>query len=161
MKHKTPKTNAMRILDSRHISYGIHEYDISDGLIDGTSVCDKVGAPAAQFFKTLVARGADKRICVLVINANAEVDLKKAAALAGEKNMELIHVKELEGITGYIRGGCAPIGMKKNFDTYYDDAVNHIPLLYVSGGKKGMAVSVKPEELIAATNGTVGNIVRS
>ena len=151
MSQKIHKTNALRILDAQKISYKALEYPIDDGLIDGVSVWTKVGVDPKVFFKTLVARGKDKRILVFVIPISKELDLKKAAQAAGEKSIELVAVKELLGLTGYVRGGCSPIGMKKKFPTFTDSSIELIESIYVSAGKKGMIVGMSTSEYVKIT----------
>jgi Cys-tRNA(Pro)/Cys-tRNA(Cys) deacylase len=158
MAKKINKTNAMRILDSLHIAYDEIAYAIDDGHIDGHSVYKKVGMEPDGFFKTLVTRGKDNAICVFVIPVLKELDLKKAAKAAGEKNVAMIAVKELLGITGYIRGGCSPIGMKKKFATFFDQSIENLDKIFVSGGKQGLLIGTSPTDILHATEGSLADL---
>lgn len=152
------KTNAMRILDREKISYQMHEYDTSDGVIDGVHVAAKCGMDPARVYKTLVTAGSDHAYYVFVIPVAAELDLKACARAVGVKSVEMIHVKDINRITGYIRGGCSPVGMKKPFVTVYDQAILDIPTVYVSGGRIGLQIEAAPADLIRATNGKTEDI---
>lgn len=147
------KTNAMRILDAQKVPYEIFTYDANDGKIDGVTVAAKIGRPAEQVYKTLVATGASKAIYVFVVPVQAELDLKKAAKAAGEKNVEMLPVKDIQKHTGYIRGGCSPIGMKKNYPTFVDVSAQLLETIIVSAGKIGFQVELTPEELIKVSGG--------
>ncbi len=140
------KTNAMRILDRAKISYIQHSYDVSDGLIDGVSVAHKTGQNPDQVFKTLVT-SSGSQLHVFVVPVAKELDLKKAARAAGEKRVEMIHVKDIMKFTGYIRGGCSPIGMKKNYPTLIDQSAQAFDTILVSGGLKGLQIEVSPVDL--------------
>lgn len=141
------KTNAMRILDQKKITYKVNEYDISDGRIDGISVAEKTGADPAKVFKTLVTQGTSKNYYVFVIPVLDELDLKEAARVSGEKKIEMIPMKDLLKITGYIKGGCSPIGMKKNFKTFIHKSSMEHETIMVSGGKQGLQIELVPGEL--------------
>mgnify|MGYP000848836980 FL=1 len=145
---KESKTNVMRILDKAKIPYKPYFYDHRDGAIDGVSVAHKLGQPAEQVFKTLVTRGADGDYFVFVVPVAGELNLKAAARAVGEKSVEMIHVSEINGVTGYIRGGCSPIGMKKNYRTVIDDSCESQPTIMVSGGKIGTQVELSPRALL-------------
>jgi Cys-tRNA(Pro)/Cys-tRNA(Cys) deacylase len=145
------KTNAIRILDSKKITYEVLTYDNQDGKIDGVSVAAKIGREAREVYKTLVALGASKSIYVYVIPVEAELDLKKAAKAAGEKNVEMIPVKDILKWTGYIRGGCSPIGMKKEYKTFIDDSCLVLEQMVVSAGKIGVQVVINPNMLVDLT----------
>ena len=142
------KTNAMRILDQKKITYKVNEYDISDGRIDGISVAEKTGADPAKVFKTLVTQGTSKNYYVFVIPVLDELDLKEAARVSGEKKIEMIPMKDLLKITGYIKGGCSPIGMKKNFKTFIHKSSMEHETIMVSGGKQGLQIELAPGELM-------------
>lgn len=144
---KEVKTNVMRILDKAEIPYVPHYYDCSDGVIDGLSVAAKMGQNPESVYKTLVTRGASGSFFVFVVPVAAGLHLKAAARAVGEKSVAMIHVNEINGVTGYIRGGCSPIGMKKQFCTVLDQTVEKIPAMIVSGGKKGTQVELAPQEL--------------
>lgn len=136
MAKNIPKTNAMRILEREKIPYTMHTYD-AGGKIDGVSVAEKTGIDARRVFKTLVTQGKSKSYYVFVIPVAAELNLKAAAAAVGEKSVEMIHVKDINAVTGYIRGGCSPVGMKKQFKTVIDSSAKDFDNLVVSGGKIG------------------------
>ena len=142
------KTNAMRILDSKKIKYSIIEYDIEDGKIDGISVARRTGQNIEEVYKTLVTIGASKELYVFVIPVACELSLKKAAKAAKEKKVEMIHVNDILKFTGYIRGGCSPIGMKKLYKTFIHEAAKDIDTICVSGGKKGLQIRLIPKELV-------------
>lgn len=146
-KKKENKTNVMRILDQAHIEYKSAFYDVKDGAIDGVSVAEKMGEDPDQVFKTLVCRGHSGELKVFVIPVVEELDLKKAARAAGEKSVAMIHQKELLPNTGYIHGGCSPVGMKKQYDTYIDGSAEGQEEIYVSGGKVGAQVALDPQKL--------------
>ncbi|MDM1520499.1 Cys-tRNA(Pro) deacylase [Myroides odoratimimus] len=160
MSKKVAKTNALRILYSKKTSYEMYEYDISDELIDGKSVCEKLGISELESLKTLVAHGKGNAIYVFVVSINSELDLKKAANICGEKKIEMLAVKDLLGITGYIRGGCSPIGMKKLYPTFIDIEVKDLETIYVSGGRKGLSIGISPGDLANIVNGKFGDIVK-
>lgn len=146
-KHKTDKTNVMRILDQAHLDYDARFYEADDGAIDGVSVAKKVGADPDTVFKTLVCRGHSGDFKVFVVPVAEELDLKKAARAAGEKSVAMIHQKELLPTTGYVHGGCSPVGMKKPFDTYFDNSAENQDIIFVSGGKIGAQVGLAPKTL--------------
>lgn len=145
-----PKTNAMRLLDKAGIAYRFHEYDHSDGAIDGLAVAAKLGQDPARVFKTLVTQGASRAFYVFVIPVAAELDLKKAARAVGEKSVAMLHVAELLKTTGYVRGGCSPVGMKKRFVTVVDQSAAAQPAVMVSAGRIGAQVELAPADLLAA-----------
>ncbi|GHH98007.1 Cys-tRNA(Pro) deacylase [Neobacillus kokaensis] len=145
------KTNAMRILDTHKIPYEILTYDNKDGKIDGVSVAEKIGREPKEVFKTLVAQGASKNVYVFVIPVEGELDMKKAAKAAGEKNMEMVPVKDIQKWTGYIRGGCSPVGMKKHYQTFIDESCLALQLMVVSAGKIGMQIVISPGQLKEVT----------
>ncbi|MFB5283473.1 Cys-tRNA(Pro) deacylase [Peribacillus sp. Hz7] len=149
------KTNAMRLLDAKKIDYQMMGYDNQDGKIDGLSVAEKIGKSPESVFKTLVAHGAPQHVYVFVIPVGEELDLKKAAKAAGEKKIEMLHVKDLLKWTGYIRGGCSPIGMKKLYPTFVDASAKNLDTIIVSGGKIGTQIELTVENLLAATEAKV------
>lgn len=153
------KTNAMRILDTHKVPYEILTYESRDGKIDGIAVAGKIGRDASQVYKTLVAVGASKSLFVFVIPVEAELDLKKAAKEAGEKKVEMLPVKDIQKFTGYIRGGCSPIGMKKSYPTYLDESAQELDSIIVSAGKIGFQVELAPDQLIRATEGKYADLV--
>lgn len=135
---KQEKTNVMRILDRAGIPYAHYSYEHhGNDAVDGVTVAQRIGRPVEQVFKTLVTRGASRNFFVFVIPVAGELDLKAAAAAVGEKSVEMIHVAELCGVTGYIRGGCSPIGMKKKFPTFFDASALSLDKIAVSAGMRG------------------------
>ncbi len=158
---KETKTNAMRKLDTLHISYTEHQYDASDGHIDGVAVAAKCGLDPDQVFKTLVTQGNDRNFYVFVIPVREELDLKKCAKAAQVKSVEMIHVKDLLKTTGYIRGGCSPVGMKKEFSTFFDETMVLFDTVYVSGGRIGTQIEISPDDLMRVTNGTLTALTRN
>ena len=154
---KETKTNAMRMLDRKKIPYRIIQYEC-DEFIDGLHTAEKTGAPVEQSFKTLVTRGKSGQFYVLVIPIAEEINLKNAARLAGEKSLEMIHVKEITEVTGYVRGGCSPIGMKKQFPTFIHESAREYGEIYVSGGRIGTTICLSPTDLQAGCGGGFGNL---
>lgn len=153
------KTNAMRILDQKKIEYNVITYDASDGKIDGVSVAEKVHKDPKFLYKTLVLQGHSKNIYIFVLPVKDEIDLKKAAKAAGEKNIEMISVKDILKFTGYIRGGCSPIGMKKNYKTFIDKSALNIDNITVSGGKIGVQMELLTAKLIETANAEVHDFI--
>lgn len=152
------KTNAMRQLDSQKINYTIVEYDPNKG-ISGVEVARQLGEDVAHVFKTLVTH-ADKNYYVFVIPVEEELDLKKAARAIGEKKLEMLPQKELLPLTGYVHGGCSPIGMKKLFPTYLHESCNDLEYFYVSGGKIGMQIQVAPKDLLKLIGASTANLIK-
>lgn len=148
------KTNVMRVLEQHKIAYTAHEYPHGKEAVDGVSVAALLGQDPAQVFKTLVARGRSGGFHVFVIPVAQELDLKKAAKAAGEKSVELVHVKELLALTGYVRGGCSPVGMKKAFPTVFDESVIGLSSVIVSAGRIGFQIECAPGDLIRLTRAT-------
>lgn len=142
------KTNAMRILDKAGISYNTYTYDHSDGLIDGISVAEKMGQPIEQVYKTLVTKGTSRDYYVFVIPVADELNLKAAAKSVGEKAVEMIKVADINKVTGYVRGGCSPIGMKKEYKTVLDSSCKVLNTIIVSAGKIGHQIELAPKDLI-------------
>lgn len=142
------KTNAMRMLDRAGVAYTVHTYDHSDGRIDGPSVAAKVGIDPERVYKTLVTRGSSGGYFVFVLPVELELDLKKAAKAVGEKSVAMIRVDEINKVTGYIRGGCSPVGMKKPYPTVFDSRVTGLPTVVVSGGRIGTQIEAAPEALL-------------
>ncbi|KIO64660.1 hypothetical protein B4064_2766 [Caldibacillus thermoamylovorans] len=153
------KTNAMRILDKDKIPYSTLSCDANDGKIDGMAVAEKVGRPPESVFKTLVTHH-EQNLYVFVIPVEKELDLKKAAKAAGEKKLEMLHVKDLQKWTGYIRGGCSPIGMKKNYPTFIDASAEHLPEIVVSAGKIGMQIVIDPHQLANVTQAQFAELTK-
>ena len=153
------KTNVMRALDQKKVRYTPHEYPHGAEAVDGVTVAGLIGAAPEQVFKTLVTRGASKSIYVFVIPVAAELDLKKAARAVGEKSIAMIHVSEITALTGYVRGGCSPIGMKKQFTTVYNESALEQETIIVSAGKIGAQVELDPKSLAALTRGKFADII--
>ncbi|MCL7749709.1 Cys-tRNA(Pro) deacylase [Halalkalibacter alkaliphilus] len=145
------KTNAMRMLDKEKMDYDMLTYRADDGKIDGIAVANKIGREVTVVYKTLVAQGSSKSYYVFVIPVEAELDLKKAAKAAGEKKIEMIAVKEITKVSGYIRGGCSPIGMKRLFPTFIDQQAKSLKTIIVSGGLIGVQIELKVEDLAEVT----------
>ena len=143
------KTNVMRVLEQKKIKYTPHSYPHGDDAVDGLTVAALLGVDAAKIFKTLVTRGASKGIYVFVIPVGAELDLKKAAKAVGEKSIVMVHVSEINALTGYIRGGCSPVGMKKQLRTVFASQALAQETILVSAGKIGYQVETAPQALIA------------
>ena len=156
-KEKEIKTNAMRILDRMKIPYTHYTYEC-DEFIDGMQIVEKLNLKPEQVYKTLVTQGHSKAYFVFVIPVAEELDLKKAAKAVGEKSLEMIHVKDINGITGYIRGGCTAIGMKKQFVTRLDESAKEQETIIVSGGRIGSQIELKPDDLLKACRGEYGDI---
>lgn len=152
------KTNVMRILEREKINFTAQEYEHNDGAIDGISVAKKMGQPPEQVFKTLVTRGAGRDYFVFVIPVEKELDLKAAAKAVGEKSVEMIKVADINKVTGYVRGGCSPIGMKKSFVTVFDDSCLAMPAIIVSAGKIGYQIRLAPTDLIRLAEGKTAPI---
>lgn len=143
---KEVKTNAIRMLDRSRVSYELLSYQC-DGFIDGLHTAEATGVPVEQSYKTLVMRGKSNKYYVFVIPVAREVDLKLAARAVDEKSVEMVRVKDLVTITGYLRGGCSPIGMKKPFPTVIDASAEQFEGIYVSGGRVGTSVRLSPQDL--------------
>jgi len=158
---KINKTNAIRILDSKKIKYSIHSYDSGDGLIDGVSAASKIGKNVYSVYKTLVTQGHSGEFYVFVIPVTAELDLKKAASAAGEKKIDMISVKNIFSLTGYIRGGCSPVGMKKLFRTFLDSSAEQMDSIVVSGGKIGIQIETSPYDLLKTVDGELSDLVKT
>ncbi len=155
---KEQKTNAMRILDKNKIAYTVNTYEC-DEFIDGVTVADQLGQPYESSYKALVAVGKSGGHYVFVVPIAEELDLKAAARAVGEKAVELIHVKEIFALTGYIRGGCTPIGMKKAFPTVIHESVAEFDTVIISGGRIGAQIILAPDDLIKVTRAKVADII--
>ena len=142
------KTNAMRLLDAAKIKYEVLEYTVDENNLAGTHIADQLGLSYEMVFKTIVTRGDKTGHIVFCIPCDKEIDLKKAASVTGNKKLEPVQVKELLGLTGYIRGGCSPVGMKKKFPTYFHQSVENEKQITVSSGVRGAQLVVSPAELI-------------
>ncbi|WP_283704515.1 Cys-tRNA(Pro) deacylase [Clostridium perfringens] len=159
-KDKKLKTNAMRILDSKKVHYEMLSYESEDGKIDGISVAHKIGVDEKNVFKTLVAQGTSKELYVFVIPVAEELDLKEAAKIAGEKKVEMIAVKDILKYTGYIRGGCSPIGMKKNYKTFIHESAEDLDFIIFSAGKIGHQIKMNPKDLVSVVEGEFAFLIK-
>lgn len=160
MAKKHVKTNAIRLIEQQKIAHEIFEYTTEYGTaVDGVTVAEKIGQPVAHVYKTLIATAGKGNYFVFVIPVAAELNLKAAAKVVGEKKVELIAVKELLGLTGYVRGGCSPVGMKKLFPTYIEQAAETLDYLIVSAGKIGMQMKLAPQDLAKASGAKFASIV--
>lgn len=156
---KINKTNAARILDSKKINYELVPYTVDESDLAATHVAAELGEDIAQVFKTLVLRGDRNGLLVCVIPGDKEVDLKKAAKLSGNKKVEMIAMKELLPLTGYIRGGCCLIGMKKPFPTWIHSTCMDFPFIYISAGVRGLQLKIAPQDLLDVTDSVVADLI--
>ena len=154
---KELKTNAMRILDRNKIKYDINTYEC-DEFISGTDIADRLGQNYDESFKTLVAVGKSSNYFVFVIPIDKELDLKKAAKVVGEKNVEMLHVKDINKVTGYVRGGCTPIGMKKQYKTVLHNRIMNYDKVIISGGRIGTQLVLAPEDIVKVTSAIIEDI---
>jgi len=154
------KTNAMRILDSNKIQYSTHSYENKDGKLDGVAVAHKIGKDVDQVFKTLVTQGHSKDFYVFVIPVSEELDMKKASKIAQEKNIEMIQVKDINKVTGYIRGGCSPLGMKKIFKTFIQEDALLFDTIIFSGGKIGAQIEINPNDIPQVIECSFADIIK-
>lgn len=154
------KTNAMRILDSHNIEYNIITYDKRDGNIDGPSVARKINRKPEEVFKTLVTKGSSGQLYVFIIPVNEELDLKKAARATEEKRIEMLAAKDITKYTGYVRGGCSPIGMKRHYPTFIHESVVYLNTLIVSGGKIGIQIELKLKDLQLITGAKICKLIK-
>ena len=159
-KEKTAKTNAMRILEKNKIPFTVNTYDCQE-FIDGVNIADFLHQPYEQSFKTLVMQGKSKEYHVFVLPVDKEVDLKKAARVVNEKSLEMVHVKDIQSVTGYIRGGCTAIGMKKQYDTVLHESALQFDQIIVSGGKLGTQILIAPSDFLKVTKGKSADIIVS
>lgn len=158
VREKDIKTNAMRILDRNKISYKVNTYEC-DEFVDGLSIADKLGQSYESSFKTLVTKGKSGSYYVFVLPIAQELDLKKAARVVKEKSVEMIHVKEINNITGYIRGGCSPLGMKKQYGTVVHCSAAEFEEIIISGGRIGSQIIMNPDDLLKVTGGRYEDII--
>lgn len=159
-KKKQSKTNAARILDTMEIHYTLKEYSVDESDLSAVHVAASIGMPVEMIFKTLVARGDKTGILMAVIPGAKELDMKAIANISGNKRVEMVPMKEIFALTGYIRGGCSPLGAKKPYPIYIDARVRGQKEVVVSAGKRGEQLVLAPEDLIRATNATVGELIR-
>ncbi len=154
------KTNAARILDGLKVGYRLLEYRVDESDLGAENVAAKVGMPPAQVFKTLVARGDKSGVMLACSPGSAELDLRARAAVSGNKKVELVHLKEVQPLTGYIRGGVSPVGTRKRYPTYFDATVLDWPEVAVSAGVRGCQMVLAPADVLAAVGGKTGAIAR-
>lgn len=152
------KTNAARLLDAKGIHYELAEYEVDETDLSAVSMAKKIGQDVEQIFKTLVLRGDKTGIFVCVVPGDTEVNLKKAAKISGNKSCAMVHQKELLGLTGYIRGGCSPLGMKKPYPIYIHETCQLFDLIFVSAGQRGLQLKINPEDLISATGAEICDV---
>lgn len=153
------KTNAMRVLDKAKVSYDVHTYECKDGQIDGVAVANKLGQDVRSVFKTLVLQGHSRECYVFVIPVAEELDLKKAAKVVGEKKVEMIPVKDINKYTGYIRGGCSPLAMKKIYKTFIHMSAENLEKMVFSGGKIGLQIEANPRDIARVIDAKFENII--
>ena len=157
---KEAKTNAMRILEREKVAYTAHEYPHEEGVaVDGVTVAASMGEDPACVYKTLVTQGSSKNYFVFVIPVAAELDLKAAARSVGEKSVAMIHVADINKVTGYVRGGCSPIGMKKQFRTVVHQSAEKYDKIWISGGRVGTSIVLDPKDLMQVTGAEYADIV--
>ncbi|MFJ7185625.1 Cys-tRNA(Pro) deacylase [Lysinibacillus xylanilyticus] len=157
-KAKHAKTNAIRLLEQQKIQFEVIEYETGDGQVDGISVAEKIGHPVSRVFKTLVAKASAQKLFVFVIPVAEELDLKAAAKVVGEKKIDMLPVKELLGYTGYVRGGCSPVGMKKLYPTVINASAQEQGKIIVSAGKIGMQIHLQLDDLVTVTKAKLAPI---
>ena len=157
-KDKEVKTNAMRILDRNKVKYKVNTYEC-DVFIDGIHIADMLGQPYESSFKTLVTVGKSGNYYVFAIPIAEELDMKKAAKSVGEKSVEMLHVKDLNSVPGYIRGGGTPLGMKKQYPTVLHDSARNFDKIYISGGRIGTSITVNPDALLSVVRGQYADII--
>lgn len=156
MAKPLPKTNAARLLDQLGIHYELREYAVDPDDLAAETVAAKIGLPAEQVFKTLVARGDRNGICMAVIPGDQELNLKALAAAARERKIQLVPVKELQALTGYIRGGVTALAAKRDFPVYVDETIELFDVISISAGARGLQILIEPEDYLRATKGTIG-----
>ena len=158
MAKKIEKTNAARLLDRARIPYGLIQYEVDENDLAAQHVADSLGQPIEQVFKTLVLHGDRSGHVVCVVPGNSEVDLKALAKASGNKKVEMIAMKDLLSVTGYIRGGCSPIGMKKRFPTFFHSTATDFDVIYVSAGVRGLQIAIAPDKLIRFVGGIIADV---
>ena len=159
-KKKTQKTNAMRVLENHKIKYDVHEYAWNEEHTDAKTAAEKVSIPFEKIYKTLVAAGNNTGVIAACIPASKELDLKKFAKASGNKKVDMLHIKDLEKTTGYIRGGCSPVGMKKKYPTFIDETALLCDRIYVSAGQRGLQLIISPDDLIDFTESVACELIR-
>lgn len=154
------KSNAVRQLDERKVAYELREYDVDPNDLNAGSVAEKIGLPPEQVFKTLVVRGDRNGICMAVVPGDAELDLKALAKLTGDRRIEMVPLKDVQPLTGYIRGGVSAMAAKKEFPVYLDETAILFDVISVSAGVRGTQILLNPEDYIAAVKATLGEIAK-
>ena len=154
------KTNVMRILDKMKLEYEVMTYEVKDDKIDGVSVAKKIGRDEKYLYKTIVTHANSKEIYVIVIPVREEIDFKKVARVANEKNVEMLELRDLQKCTGYIRGGCSPIGMKKKYKTFIDKGALEIDTIIISAGKIGFQIEINPNLLTKIVDGEFADLIK-
>ncbi len=153
------KTNAIRIIEANDIKYSAHEYEVDESDLSGETVAKKINAAEDEVFKTLVARGDKTGVLVFCIPVSAELNLKNAAAASGNKKVEMIKLNELLSLTGYIRGGCSPVGMKKEYPTFIEETAQLFEYIFVSAGVRGIQIKIAPCDLQKITNAAFAELI--
>jgi Cys-tRNA(Pro)/Cys-tRNA(Cys) deacylase len=159
-KKKTVKTNAVRLLDKEQVPYELMEYEIHDGLVDGVSVAEKTGQNAESVYKTLVTIAGPQELFVFIVPVAQELDLKKAAKAAGVKKIDMLPLKDLTATTGYVRGGCSAIGMKKKYPTVIDASAEQLERIIVSAGKPGLQMKLSPIDLARVADASFIDVIK-
>jgi Cys-tRNA(Pro)/Cys-tRNA(Cys) deacylase len=154
------KTNAMRILDKMKVEYKVITYDVKDNKIDGVSVSKKIGRDEKYVYKTIVTMGISKSIYIFLIPVREEIDFKKASKITNEKTIEMLDLSELQKYTGYIRGGCSPLGMKKQYKTFIHDSALELQTIIVSAGKIGFQIEINPNILVDIVEGEFHDLIK-
>ena len=153
------KTNAVRILENLNIPHRTVQYDVDENDLSGSAVAKKIGASEETVFKTLVTRNDKNEIFVFCIPVNQELNLKKAAISSRSKKIEMIKMNDLLPVTGYIRGGCSPIGMRKNFPVYIEETAQVLDKIFISAGVRGMQIEIKPDDLVKSVNAQFADVI--
>lgn len=154
------KTNAVRIIEGAKVPFELLEYDIDEEALSAEDAAAKTNIPEEQTFKTLCARGDKTGVLMVCVPAGRELDFKKLAALSGNKSVELVHLKEVNGLTGYVRGGCSPLGTKKKYPVFIDETAILFDFITVNAGHRGLLFKLKPDDLISVTEAVAGDILR-
>ncbi|MBZ9686154.1 Cys-tRNA(Pro) deacylase [Clostridium estertheticum] len=154
------KTNAMRILDKMKVEYEVITYDVKDNKIDGIAVSKKIGREEKYVYKTLVTKGISKSIYIFLIPVTEEIDFKKVAKITNEKTIEMLDLSELQKYTGYIRGGCSPLGMKKQYKTFIHNSALELQTIIVSAGKIGFQIEINPNLLVDIVEGSFNDLIK-
>ncbi|MBO4369654.1 MAG: Cys-tRNA(Pro) deacylase [Desulfovibrio sp.] len=157
---KTTKTNACRLLDTLHITYSVHEGHVDEEDLSAVTMAKTLGENPQRVFKTLVARGDKNGVLMACIPAASELDLKALALISGNKHVEMVHLKEVQALTGYIRGGCSPLAAKKKYPVFIDESATLFPTIFVSAGLRGVQLELAPHDLQKATSGTFSALTR-